>query len=153
MKTLFCFHGKTSPAALLVSQDSETAATLVSQINPVGVKLFCYLKPTFVFVPINVHATCWPHERKRSIHRFRKFRKTKPTRIKKRSRQKVSSTFCFAVCFLPCVPRSKAHLLFVFPFVFRVKAFNAIPYYKDKVYDPDPDGSYTKGPKAKLERL
>ena len=70
MKTLFCFHGKTSPAALLVSQDSETAATLVSQINPVGVKLFSYLKPTFVFVPINVHATCWPLERKRSIHRF-----------------------------------------------------------------------------------
>ena len=62
--------------------------------------------------------------------------KTTPTRIKKRSRQKVSSTFCFAVCFLPCVPGSKAYLLFVFPFVFRVKAFNAIPYYRDKVYDP-----------------
>ena len=76
--------------------------------------------------------------------------KSKPTRIKKRSRQKVSLTFCFAVCFLPCVPGSKAYLLFVFPFVFRVKAFNAIPYYRDKVYDPDPDGRYTK---AKLERL
>ena len=36
-------------------------------------------------------------------------------------------------------------------FVFRrVKALNAIPYYRDKVYDPDPDDSYTK---AKLERL
>ena len=34
--------------------------------------------------------------------------------------------------------------------MFREKAFNAIPYYRDKVYDPDPDGSYTK---AKLERL
>ena len=34
--------------------------------------------------------------------------------------------------------------------VCRVKAFKAIPYYRDKVYDPDPDGSYTK---AKLERL
>ena len=31
-----------------------------------------------------------------------------------------------------------------------VKALNAIPYYRDKVYDPDPDGSYTK---AKLERI
>ena len=31
-----------------------------------------------------------------------------------------------------------------------MKALNAIPYYRDKVYDPDPDGSYTK---AKLERL
>ena len=39
---------------------------------------------------------------------------------------------------------------FLFPFVFRVKAFNAIPYYRDKVYDPDPDGSCTE---AKLERL
>ena len=47
------------------------------------------------------------------------------------------------------VPRL-TYLLFVFPFVRRVKAFNAIPYYRDKVYDPDPDGSYTK---AKLERL
>ena len=40
---------------------------------------------------------------------------TKPTRIKKRSRRKVSSIFCFAVCFLPgyvrCVPGSKTYLL------------------------------------------
>ena len=38
---------------------------------------------------------------------------------------------------------------FVFSPVCRVKAFNAIPYYRDNVYDPDPDGIYTK---AKLER-
>ena len=30
------------------------------------------------------------------------------------------------------------------------EAFNAIPYYRDKIYDPDPDGSYTK---VKLERF
>ena len=39
---------------------------------------------------------------------------------------------------------------FVYSSVCRVKAFNAIPYYRDNVYDPDPDGIYTK---AKLERL
>ena len=33
---------------------------------------------------------------------------------------------------------------------FRVKAFNSIPYYRDRVYDPDPERSYTK---AKLEKL
>ena len=32
----------------------------------------------------------------------------------------------------------------------RVKAFNTIPYYREKVYDPDPDRSYTK---AKVEKL
>ena len=47
------------------------------------------------------------------------------------------------------VPRL-TYLLLVFPFECKVKAFNAIPYYTDKVYDPDPDGSDTK---AKLERL
>ena len=31
-----------------------------------------------------------------------------------------------------------------------MKAFNSIPYYRDKVYDPDPDRSYTK---AKLDKL
>ena len=31
-----------------------------------------------------------------------------------------------------------------------VKAFNAIPYYREKVYDPDPDRSYTK---AKVEKV
>ena len=30
------------------------------------------------------------------------------------------------------------------------EVFNAIPHYRDKVYDSDPDGSYSK---AKLERL
>ena len=32
----------------------------------------------------------------------------------------------------------------------RVKAFNAIPYYREKVFDPDPEKSYTK---AKVEKL
>ena len=31
-----------------------------------------------------------------------------------------------------------------------MKAFNSISYYRDKVYDPDPDRSYTK---AKLDKL
>ena len=53
------------------------------------------------------------------------------------------------MCIVFQVPRL-TYLLFVFPFVCRVKAFNAVPYYRDKLYDPDPDGSYTK---AKLERL
>jgi len=53
------------------------------------------------------------------------------------------------MCVVFQVPRL-TYLLLVFPFVCRVKTFNAIPYYRDKVYDPNPDGSYTK---AKLERL
>ena len=32
----------------------------------------------------------------------------------------------------------------------RVKGFNSIPYYRDRVFDPDPDRSYTK---AKLDKL
>ena len=79
---------------------------------------------------------------------------TKPTRIKKRSCQKVSSIFCFAVGFLHvygrCVPGENLPTCILYSLVCRVKALNAIPYYRDKVYDPDPDGSYTK---AKLERL
>ena len=79
---------------------------------------------------------------------------TKPTRIKKRSCQKVSSIFCFAIGFLQCygrcVPGENLPTCILCSLVCRVKAFNAIPYYRDKVYDPDPDGSYTK---AKLERL
>ena len=39
---------------------------------------------------------------------------------------------------------------FLFVYFFRVKAFNSIPYYRDRVYDPDPERSYTK---AKLEKL
>ena len=44
-------------AAILLSQNNETVATLVSQINPVGVEIFSY--ETFSFVPINLHR-CWP---------------------------------------------------------------------------------------------
>ena len=36
-----CFH-MTSWRAILVSQNNETAAMLVSQTNPVGVELFSY---------------------------------------------------------------------------------------------------------------
>ena len=71
--------------------------------------------------------------------------KTKPTR-------KVSSIFCFVVCFLHgyvrCVPGEDLPTCFLYSLVCRVKTFNAIPYYWDKVYDPDP-GSYTR---AKLKR-
>ena len=38
--------------AILLSQNNETVATLVSQINPVGVEIFSY--ETLSFVPINL---------------------------------------------------------------------------------------------------
>ena len=66
---------------------------------------------------------------------------TKPTRIKKRSCQKVSSIFCFAVGFHHgygrCVPGENLPTYILYSLVCRVKALNAIPYYRDKVYDPD----------------
>ena len=55
---IVCFH-MTSRAAILVSQNNETAAMLVSQTNPRGVELF--LMQTLSFVPINLHR-CWPRE-------------------------------------------------------------------------------------------
>ena len=51
--------------AILVSQNNETAATLVSQSSPVGVEL-SFLMQTLSFVPINLHR-CWQSEWKRSI--------------------------------------------------------------------------------------
>ena len=45
--------------AILVSQNNETAAMLVSQTSPVGVELL--LMQTLSFVPINLHR-CWPPE-------------------------------------------------------------------------------------------
>ena len=51
---------------ILVSQNNEAAAMLVSQTSPVGVEL---LMQTFSFVPINLHR-CWPPEWKHSIHLF-----------------------------------------------------------------------------------
>ena len=36
-------------AAILVSQNNETAAMLVSQTSPVGVELFCYANAFFCF--------------------------------------------------------------------------------------------------------
>ena len=46
-------------AAILVSQNNETAAMLVSQTSLVGVNSF--LMQTFSFVLINLHR-CWPRE-------------------------------------------------------------------------------------------
>ena len=51
-------------AAILVSQNNETAAMLVAQTSPLGVELFSYAKLSFV--PINLHI-CWPREWKHSI--------------------------------------------------------------------------------------
>ena len=39
-QSIQCFHDVTT--AILVSQDNETAAMLVSQTNPVGIELFSY---------------------------------------------------------------------------------------------------------------
>ena len=50
-------------AAILVSQNNETAAMLVSQTSPLGVELF--LMQTLSFVPINLHRF-WPREWKHS---------------------------------------------------------------------------------------
>ena len=42
---------------------------------------------------------------------------------------------------------------YFFLFRGRVKAFNAIPYYREKIYDPDPERSYTKPKVEKLKTL
>ena len=54
-------------AAILVSQNNETAAILVSQTSPLELNYF--LMQTLSFVPINLHR-CWPRERKHSIDSF-----------------------------------------------------------------------------------
>ena len=46
-------------AAILMSQNTETVAMLMFQINPLRVELF--LMQTIPFVPINLHR-CWPRE-------------------------------------------------------------------------------------------
>ena len=46
-------------AAILVSQNNETAAMLLSQTIPLGVELFTYAN--VFFVPINLHR-CWSRE-------------------------------------------------------------------------------------------
>ena len=74
--------------------------------------------------------------------------------LKKRPRRKVSfvillsqadaahrNILCFQCCF---------QCLFVCFFFFRVKAIKSIPYYRNGVYDLDPERSYTK---TKLEKL
>ena len=50
-------------ATILVPQNNETAAMLVSQ------ELNYFLMQTLSFVPINLHR-CWPRERKHSIDSF-----------------------------------------------------------------------------------
>ena len=47
---LFCLT-----KAILVSQNNETAAMLVSQTNPVGVGFFSLIMQKLSFVPINLH--------------------------------------------------------------------------------------------------
>ena len=37
-------------------------------------------------------------------------------------------------------------------FFFRVETFNSTPHYRDRVYDPDPERSYTKTKLGKLKR-
>ena len=46
-------------AAILVSQNNETAAMFVSQTSPLGVEPF--LMQTLSFVPVNLHSY-WPRE-------------------------------------------------------------------------------------------
>ena len=45
--------------AIMVSQNNDTAAMLVSQTSPVGVELFSYANVSFV--PINLYRR-WPRE-------------------------------------------------------------------------------------------
>ena len=45
--------------AIMVSQNNDTAAMLVSQTSPVGVELFSYANVSFF--PINLHRR-WPRE-------------------------------------------------------------------------------------------
>ena len=45
--------------AILVSQNNETAAMLVSRTSPVGVEFLSYANA--FFVSINLHR-CWPRE-------------------------------------------------------------------------------------------
>ena len=57
--TLYGSFSHDVTAAMLVYQNNETADMLVYQTNPVGVKLFSYVKLSFV--PMNLHS-CWPRE-------------------------------------------------------------------------------------------
>ena len=56
-------------AAILVCQNNEMAAMLVSQTSPLGVELFSYANAFISFAPINLHR-CWPFEWKCSINTF-----------------------------------------------------------------------------------
>ena len=46
---------------ILVCQNNEMAAMLVSQTSPLGVELFSYANAFISFAPINLHR-CWPFE-------------------------------------------------------------------------------------------
>ena len=50
--------------AILVSQNNETVAMLLFQINPVGVEIFSYANPFFCSNELH---RCWSHEWKCSI--------------------------------------------------------------------------------------
>ena len=89
--------------------------------------------------------------------------KTEPTGTEERSCRKVSfaAPALHKHCYLT-FNASQNNFVFakILPFLLliwdfflfwgRVKAFNAIPYYREKVFDPDPEKSYTK---AKVEKL
>ena len=53
-------------AAILVSQNNETASMVVSQTNLLGVELFSYAKAFFCPKKIASEIRCWPREWKQS---------------------------------------------------------------------------------------
>ena len=81
--------------------------------------------------------------------------KAKPARIKERPRRKVSFVILLSQAGatrrnILCFQYRFQCFFFLFVCFFRVKAFNSIPHYRDRVYDLDPERSYTK---AKLEKF
>ena len=83
--------------------------------------------------------------------------KTEPTGTEERSCRKVSfaAPVLHKHCYLAFHASQKnfvfakifSFLLLIWDFFLfwdRVKALNAIPYYREEVYDPDPDRSYTQ---------
>ena len=55
-------------AGILGSQNNETVAMLLFQINTVGVEIFSYANP--FFCSSELHYRCWPHEQKCSIDSY-----------------------------------------------------------------------------------
>ena len=135
--------------------------TRKSQINKHGRKSFTRdrFKPYARRHPMLICWKCGSYQQmdETTAKILAQIQKAKPARIKERPR-KVSfvillsqagaarrNILCFQYCF-QCF-----FVLFCF-FFFRVKAFNSIPHYRDRVYDPDPERSYTKAKREKLKR-